>query len=114
MHSSNHTNSECQIREFLSLVIAGSYIVLPVLFQSDCAKIRRQKELELEVLSGSIREWEGEAIASLGDVLHLGAVAVVAGAGAERKERVCQIVNFCTEFTKKIAKKIQKMILGKE
>ena len=27
---------------------------------SECAKLRRQKELELEVLSGSIRGWEGD------------------------------------------------------
>ncbi len=30
------------------------------LFKSECAKVRRQKELELEVLTGVIRDWEGD------------------------------------------------------
>lgn len=56
---------------------------------SECAKIRRQKELELEVLTAAIRDWEGEHIAALGEVLHLGAVSIVvpATAVAERKDR---------------------------
>ena len=52
-----------------------AYFVL--YFQSECAKIRRQKELELEVLTTAIRDWEGEHISTLGDVLHLGAVSIV-------------------------------------
>jgi hypothetical protein len=52
-------------------------------FQSECAKLRRQKELELEVTTGTIRDWEGDGIASLGDVLHMGSVAV----GSEHKDR---------------------------
>jgi len=51
---------------------------------SECAKIRRQKELELEVLTGSIRGWEGESdISSLGDIIHMGSVAV----GPDHKDR---------------------------
>ena len=43
---------------------------------SDCAKIRRQKELELEVLTGTIRGWEGEDLSSFGDILYMGSVAI--------------------------------------
>ena len=52
-------------------------------FQSECAKLRRQKELELEVLTGTIRDWEGDHISTLGDVIHMGSVAV----GSEHKDR---------------------------
>lgn len=52
-------------------------------FQSECAKLRRQKELELEVLTGTIRDWEGDPIAALGDIVHMGSVA----AGPEHKDR---------------------------
>jgi len=51
---------------------------------SECAKLRRQKELELEVLSGSIRGWEGDQeVSAHGDILHMGSVAV----GPEHKDR---------------------------
>ena len=40
--------------------------------------------MELEVLTGSIRGWEGDAdIASLGDIIHMGSVAV----GTDHKDR---------------------------
>ena len=53
-------------------------------FQSECAKVRRQKELELEVLTGVIRDWEGdEKISQLGEILHMGSVAV----GSDHKDR---------------------------
>uniref|UniRef100_A0A8D8TQA5 Rho guanine nucleotide exchange factor 7 n=1 Tax=Cacopsylla melanoneura TaxID=428564 RepID=A0A8D8TQA5_9HEMI len=41
-----------------------------------CAMVRRQKELELEVLTGGVRGWEGEELSHLGEVLHMGSVAV--------------------------------------
>jgi len=51
---------------------------------SECAKLRRQKELELEVLSGSIRGWEGDQeVSAYGDILHMGSVAV----GPDHKDR---------------------------
>jgi len=51
---------------------------------SDCAKLRRQKELELEVLSGSIRGWEGDTeVSAYGDILYMGSVAV----GPDHKDR---------------------------
>ena len=52
-------------------------------FQAECAKLRRQKELELEVLTGSVRDWEGESIQNLGEILHMGSVAV----GQDHKDR---------------------------
>ncbi|XP_059482593.1 rho guanine nucleotide exchange factor 7 [Neocloeon triangulifer] len=41
-----------------------------------CSSIRRQKQLQLEVLSGTVRNWEGEDVAALGDIVHMGSVAV--------------------------------------
>ena len=38
----------------------------------------------MEILSGQIRGWEGEPIASLGDVVHMGSVAI----GAEHHDRL--------------------------
>lgn len=45
--------------------------------------MRRQKELELEVLTGVIRNWEGDSIQSLGEIIHMGSVAV----GIDHKDR---------------------------
>nr|XP_040581499.1 rho guanine nucleotide exchange factor 7-like isoform X1 [Lepeophtheirus salmonis] len=52
---------------------------------AECAKARRQKELELEVLKGTIRNWEGEDLNSLGDILHIG--PVIATISGEKKDR---------------------------
>lgn len=38
--------------------------------------IRRQKELELQILTGPIRGWEGEDLSKMGEILHMGSVAV--------------------------------------
>ncbi|CAH4002280.1 unnamed protein product [Pieris brassicae] len=43
---------------------------------SSCSALRRQKELELQVVTGEVRGWPGGELASLGDVLHMGSVAV--------------------------------------
>ncbi|XP_023943025.1 rho guanine nucleotide exchange factor 7 isoform X2 [Bicyclus anynana] len=43
---------------------------------SACAALRRQKELELQVVTGEVRGWPGGELTSLGDVLHMGSVAV--------------------------------------
>ncbi|XP_072936570.1 rho guanine nucleotide exchange factor 7-like isoform X1 [Epargyreus clarus] len=43
---------------------------------SGCAALRRQKELELQVVTGEVRGWPGGELTSLGDVLHMGSVAV--------------------------------------
>ncbi|XP_026757430.1 rho guanine nucleotide exchange factor 7 isoform X3 [Galleria mellonella] len=43
---------------------------------SACSALRRQKELELQVITGEVRGWPGGELAALGDVLHMGSVAV--------------------------------------
>ncbi|KAF0299516.1 Rho guanine nucleotide exchange factor 7 [Amphibalanus amphitrite] len=50
---------------------------------TSCATIRRQKETELEILSGNIRRWEGEQMANMGEIIHMGSVAV----GKEHSDR---------------------------
>lgn len=40
------------------------------------AGIRRQKELELQILTGPIRGWEGEELSAMGEIKHMGSVAV--------------------------------------
>ncbi|XP_018577740.1 uncharacterized protein LOC108916034 [Anoplophora glabripennis] len=41
-----------------------------------CSAIRRQKELELQVLTGPVRGWEGPSLTSLGEIIYMGSVAV--------------------------------------
>ncbi|XP_050300359.1 uncharacterized protein LOC126738917 isoform X2 [Anthonomus grandis grandis] len=41
-----------------------------------CLATRRQKELELQVLTGPVRGWEGPSLATLGDIIYMGSVAV--------------------------------------
>lgn len=53
------------------------------LLQSACSTTRRQKELELEVLTGGVRGWEGEDLQILGDIVHMGSVAV----GPDHRDR---------------------------
>ncbi|XP_059060567.1 rho guanine nucleotide exchange factor 7 isoform X4 [Achroia grisella] len=43
---------------------------------SACSALRRQKELELQVITGEVRGWPGGELSALGDVLHMGSVAV--------------------------------------
>ncbi|KAJ1530581.1 hypothetical protein ONE63_005464 [Megalurothrips usitatus] len=50
---------------------------------SACSTTRRQKELELEVLTGGVRGWEGEDLQILGDIVHMGSVAV----GPDHRDR---------------------------
>jgi len=51
--------------------------------QSACSAVRRQKELELEVVTGGVRGWEGEDLRTLGDIVHMGSVAV----GPDHRDR---------------------------
>lgn len=51
--------------------------------QSICSATRRQKELELQVLTGPVRGWQGQELSSLGDIRHMGSVAV----GADHRDR---------------------------
>ncbi|KAF5287117.1 hypothetical protein FQR65_LT12340 [Abscondita terminalis] len=41
-----------------------------------CLAIRRQKELELQVLTGPVRGWEGQSLSTLGEIIYMGSVAV--------------------------------------
>ncbi|XP_018329262.1 rho guanine nucleotide exchange factor 7 isoform X7 [Agrilus planipennis] len=43
---------------------------------TSCAAIRRQKELELQVLTGPVRGWEGQSLSTLGEIIYMGSVAV--------------------------------------
>ena len=52
---------------------------------SEAARARRQRELELEVLTGTIRGWEGEGMEHLGDIVKMG--AVVMGHGLNKKDK---------------------------
>lgn len=47
-----------------------------LLLKGACAATRRQKELELQVLTGPVRGWEGQSLAALGDIIYMGSVAV--------------------------------------
>ncbi|GAB0100937.1 rho guanine nucleotide exchange factor 7 [Sergentomyia squamirostris] len=48
-----------------------------------CAATRRQKELELQVLTGPVRGWQGQELSTLGDIIHMGSVAV----GPDHRDR---------------------------
>ncbi|XP_055713847.1 rho guanine nucleotide exchange factor 7 isoform X2 [Phlebotomus papatasi] len=50
---------------------------------STCAATRRQKELELQVLTGPVRGWQGQELSTLGDIIHMGSVAV----GPDHRDR---------------------------
>ncbi|KAG4073731.1 hypothetical protein HA402_000955 [Bradysia odoriphaga] len=50
---------------------------------SVCSATRRQKELELQVLTGPVRGWQGQELSTLGDIIHMGSVAV----GPEHRDR---------------------------
>ncbi|KAK7081482.1 Rho guanine nucleotide exchange factor 6, partial [Halocaridina rubra] len=45
---------------------------------ANCGSIRRQKELELEVITGRVHGWDGgETLGTLGDVIRMGSVALL-------------------------------------
>jgi len=52
---------------------------------AEAARARRQKELELEVLTGTVRGWEGEPMDQLGEILRMS--AVVTGQGPSKKDK---------------------------
>ena len=53
--------------------------------QAECNAARRQRELELEILSGNVEGWEGDRVSDLGDILKLGRIkATVRGATSDR------------------------------
>ncbi|XP_064638906.1 rho guanine nucleotide exchange factor 7-like isoform X3 [Lineus longissimus] len=52
-----------------------------------CTELRKQKEIEFEVLTGTIRGWEGEEISKLGDLVILGQVQM-SQENTEKKDSV--------------------------
>lgn len=52
-----------------------------------CAEIRKQRELEFDILHSEIRGWEGEEISQLGEVLLLSHVRIEVESG-DKKERL--------------------------
>lgn len=48
-----------------------------------CSATRRQKELELQVLTGPVRGWQGQELSTLGEIIHMGSVAV----GPDHRDR---------------------------
>ncbi|CAN9498235.1 unnamed protein product [Ophioblennius macclurei] len=54
---------------------------------AQCQEVRKKKDLELQILSEPIRNWEGEDIRSLGPVLHMSQAMVVTQNSKEANER---------------------------
>ncbi|XP_035378871.1 rho guanine nucleotide exchange factor 7a isoform X2 [Electrophorus electricus] len=54
---------------------------------AQCREVRKRKELELQILTESIRLWEGESIKTLGSVLYLSQALVQHHGCEERNER---------------------------
>uniref|UniRef100_A0AAQ4QA08 Rho guanine nucleotide exchange factor 7 n=1 Tax=Gasterosteus aculeatus aculeatus TaxID=481459 RepID=A0AAQ4QA08_GASAC len=54
---------------------------------AQCQEVRKRKELELQILSESIRLWEGDDIKTLGSVLYMSQVLVQSPGSEEKSER---------------------------
>ncbi|XP_061735306.1 rho guanine nucleotide exchange factor 7-like isoform X3 [Nerophis ophidion] len=52
-----------------------------------CQEVRKRKELELQILTESIRLWEGDDIKTLGSVLYMSQVLVLSPGAEEKSER---------------------------
>ncbi|KAF7992990.1 hypothetical protein HCN44_005771 [Aphidius gifuensis] len=50
-----------------------------------CTYARKQRELALQILTSGIKNWEGEDLSTLGEILHVG--PVVLAIGADRRDR---------------------------
>lgn len=59
------------------------FVSLSLILQSTCSATRRQKELELQVLTGPVRNWQGQELSTLGEIIHMGSVAV----GPDHRDR---------------------------
>ncbi|CAL8289506.1 unnamed protein product [Lota lota] len=57
------------------------------LLASQCLEVRKRKELELQILTEPIRNWEGDDIRTLGPVLHMVQTGVFTQGCLERNER---------------------------
>ncbi|KAJ3584534.1 hypothetical protein NHX12_015029 [Muraenolepis orangiensis] len=54
---------------------------------SQCLEVRKRKELELQILTEPIRNWEGDDIRTLGPVLHMALIGIFNQDCLERSER---------------------------
>uniref|UniRef100_A0A672H567 Rho guanine nucleotide exchange factor (GEF) 7a n=1 Tax=Salarias fasciatus TaxID=181472 RepID=A0A672H567_SALFA len=54
---------------------------------AQCQEVRKRKELELQILTESIRLWEGDDIKTLGSVLYMSQVLVQSHVSEEKNER---------------------------
>ncbi|XP_037646243.1 rho guanine nucleotide exchange factor 7a isoform X3 [Sebastes umbrosus] len=54
---------------------------------AQCQEVRKRKELELQILTESIRLWEGDDIKTLGSVLYMSQVLVQSPGSEEKSER---------------------------
>uniref|UniRef100_V5HB44 Putative guanine nucleotide exchange factor n=1 Tax=Ixodes ricinus TaxID=34613 RepID=V5HB44_IXORI len=60
---------------------------------ASCSAMRRQKELELEVLAGTVDGCDGEELQSLGELQHVGPVILVSG--DDRRDRYLALFHSC-------------------
>ncbi|MBN3316828.1 ARHG7 factor, partial [Atractosteus spatula] len=54
---------------------------------AQCQEVRKRKELELQILTESIRSWEGEDIKTLGSVIYMSHVMIQCAGSEEKNER---------------------------
>ena len=62
--------------------------------KTSCAAVRRQKQQELDVLCGSVRNWEGDEAHRLGELLYMGPVKLLTGP-SEVKDRHFVLFSQC-------------------
>ena len=68
-------------------------------FKSHCDAVRRQKEQELEVLCGSVRNWEGDEPSKLGELIYMGPVKILPSPSSpEVKDRHLVLFSQCIVF----------------
>ncbi|XP_077516455.1 rho-type guanine nucleotide exchange factor isoform X1 [Amblyomma americanum] len=60
---------------------------------ASCSSMRRQKELELEVLAGTVDGCDGEELQCLGELLHVGPVVLLCG--EERRDLYLALFSSC-------------------
>ncbi|XP_070937123.1 rho guanine nucleotide exchange factor 7 isoform X7 [Macaca nemestrina] len=54
---------------------------------AQCQEVRKRKELELQILTESIRNWEGDDIKTLGNVTYMSQVLIQCAGSEEKNER---------------------------
>ena len=56
-----------------------SFLTSRIIFQANCTALRRQNELELEVVTGQVAGWDKGTLGVLGEVRLMGSVALLPG-----------------------------------